>query len=300
MKKIWIIILNRNGIDDTRECLNSLMNNSYPNKEIILVDNASRNNEWSVLVDEYSDDRISFVQNSQNRWFAWGCNDGIKVALSLWCDYVLLFNNDAIAKDGFIEKLLDVIEADRSIWIIGPAITYYKTDVIRYAYWVIWEWTGLNRHKRKWKWIDFLKWKKPYITWYVSGCCMMIKKDLLQEQWLLNEEYFAYYEEVDYCYRATKKWRKCMIVPDSVVEHKKSASAGNKWSNKLSQIQSYLIARNWLLFWRKNLKWIQYIIYMIFQFTVKAPLIIITSVRDIWSFKSYIRWLFLYEKDVKI
>jgi GT2 family glycosyltransferase len=268
-----------------------LISNSYKNIEIIIVDNDSKNNEWDILLNQYwKYTNITILLNKENRWFAGGCNDWINEAQKLWCDYYLLFNNDAVAKNWFMERLIEVAETDTSCWIIWPAITYYKSDTLRFAWWIIGEWTWIFRHQSKWKNKKILAWLKPYETEYVTGCCMMIKKQLLNEQWLLDEEYFAYYEEADYCYKARKTWRKCIVVPDVIIEHKKSASAWNAWSDKLSPTQAYLIARNGILFWKKNFFWTKKKIFLlnsIIFLTLKC--LIYSNLFNVY--KSHFKWI---------
>lgn len=291
-KKVWIITINWNWLSDTIECVNSLLSNSYKNIEIIIVDNDSKNHEWDVLMDKYwKISNIKVILNNLNRWFAGGCNDGIRKVQELYCDYFLLFNNDAVAHDGFLERLIEVADARDSIWIIWPAITYYKSDILRFAWWIIGEWTWIFRHKWKWKNKKILTGLHPYETEYVTWCCMMIKKQLLDEQGILDEDYFAYYEEADYCYKARQKWWECIVVPDVIIEHKKSASAGNKWSDTLSATQAYLIWRNGVLFGKKNLNtWKKYI-YLINSLTINFMINILFNIRSYHVAKKYIQWI---------
>lgn len=290
MNTIGIIILNWNWYDDTIECIDSLLRNSFKDIKIILVDNDSKNDEW-IKLKSYFWDQIVFIQNNKNSWFAWWCNIWVKEALRLWLDYILLFNNDAVAEDWFIEKLLLTINNDNQVWIVWPAIRYYWSNILWFWGWTInyLIWTPI--HKYKWKDKDILKWLSAYETDYVSWCCILIKKNVIDKIWFLDEEYFAYNEEVDFCFRARKSGFKCIIEPGSMIEHKKSASTWNVWSNKLSEIQAYLMARNWILFWKKNLEWIQYYWYMMANYTILPLLRASFQIRDYKSLKSYIKWL---------
>ena len=297
MKKIWIVILNWNWIDDTIECIDSLKNNSYKDIDIIVVDNNSKNNEWSKISAQYGSD-IHFIQNDKNQWFAGWCNIWIEKSLELWNSYTMLFNNDAVAENGFIEKLLAVLDWGKDVWIIWPAITYYKSNKVWFAWWKINYLIWWSIHHLKWKDVSELEWVKPYEIEYMSGCCILIKKEVLEKIWLLDEKYFAYIEEVDFCHRANSIGYKVMLEPNSVIQHKKSASAGNKWSNSLSEIQAYLLARNWVYFWRKNLKWMKKYWYLITQFTILPVLRIIFQIRSPRVLISYIKWLLWLRKEI--
>lgn len=285
--KVWIITINRNGLLDTRECLDSLLVNSYQNKEIILVDNNSNNNEWVQLQNEYWSKWVHCILNAKNRWFAWWCNDWIKSALWLWCEYILLFNNDAVANQWFLERIVQVASSKKSIWIVWPAITYYQSEILWYAWGNIWLWTWLFTHQFKNKHKNILTWLWPYHTDYITWCCMLIKKSVIEQLWLFDEDYFAYFEETDYCFRAQKLWRECLLVPDVSIEHKKSASTWNKWSNILSKTQAYLLARNWLLFWKKNLNFIQKYVYCICRIVIGWGIDSVFHIRSWYVLKNY-------------
>lgn len=290
MKKIWIVVLNWNWYSDTVECINSLLDNSYKEITIILLDNASKNGEWNNLKELFWD-KIIFIQNKENLWFAWWCNIWIKKALDIWCDYVMLFNNDAIAKDWFIERLLAVSEVDSEIGIVWPFINYHNSEKIWFWWGVIWIYSGINRHLSKWSNYSNSKHKKPSAVDYITWCCMLTKKDVFESIWLLDEEYFAYYEEADFCYKAKWGGYKIVVVPDALIEHKKSASSGVKWKNQLSKIQAYLIARNWIMFAKKNLKGFQRFTNLCSQYTIKLSFNLLWNIKSYDVFKEYIRWL---------
>ncbi len=290
MESIGIIILNWNWYNDTIECIESLLMNSFKSIKIILIDNDSKNCEWKKL-NAYFWDRIIFIQNNENSWFAWWCNIWIQKAIELWSDYILLFNNDAVAEDWFIEKLLTTIKKDNQIWIIWPAIRYYHSNTLWFWWWIINYYIWTPTHKYKWKDKDILKWLPAYETDYVSWCCILIQKNVIDTIWLLDEEYFAYNEEVDFCFRARKAGFKCLIEPGSMIEHKKSASTWNVGSNKLSEIQAYLMARNWRMFWNKNLKWPIRIYFNLSQYLILPIFRIIFQIRSWKVLKSYIKWL---------
>jgi len=290
MDKIGIIILNWNWYSDTIECIDSLLLNSYTNKELIIIDNNSMNDEGKQIKNKYKS-KITFIQNNKNLGFTWWCNVWIKKALDLKCDYVMLFNNDAVAKDGFIEKLLHTFNSFPKVWIVGPAITYYWNNKIWFRGWKINYilWTPI--HNNKWK--DIWEYNELEIieTEYVSWCCMLIKKELFEKNWLLDEHYFAYYEEVDFCFQAKKNWYLSLINTASVIEHKKSASAWNKGSNYLSNTQAYLMARNWVYFWKKNLSGYKKHWFIITQYTILPVLRCAFQIRNRSVLKYYILWL---------
>src|SRR5512137_3063861 len=109
--KVSIVILNWNGLADTRECLRSLQQVTYPNCEIILVDNASSGDDVRLLTDEFGDS-VRVVRNEKNYGFAAGNNIGIKFALDHSSpDYVFLLNNDTTLAPDFLDELVTAAES---------------------------------------------------------------------------------------------------------------------------------------------------------------------------------------------
>ena len=120
--KVSIIILNWNGLDDTIECLESLQKITYPNYEVIVVDNGSRGNDAQVLREKFGD-YIELIQNDKNYGYTGGNNIGIRYALhnSSW-DYFLVLNNDTVVESGFLTELVNIAESAPSSGIAGPKI----------------------------------------------------------------------------------------------------------------------------------------------------------------------------------
>ena len=127
--KVSVIIPHWNGIDILSDCLESLSKNTYPNLEIIVVDNASTDasSEWVSL--HYPD--IKLVQNNKNYGYAGGCNKGAKVSLG---DYLIFLNNDTIHNEDFIEHLADFLNLNPQVSAVQPKIlNYYERNKFDYA-----------------------------------------------------------------------------------------------------------------------------------------------------------------------
>ena len=124
--KVIIIVLNWNGLDDTLECLESLININYSNYEILVVDNGSDLNEYNILLKKYID-KIHFIRNNKNYFFSEGNNIGIRYVIKKFNpDYVMLLNNDVIVENNFLIELIKVAEEDCSIGILSPFIYWYE------------------------------------------------------------------------------------------------------------------------------------------------------------------------------
>lgn len=222
--KVSIVILNWNGVQDTIECLESLKKITYPNYEVIVVDNASSGDDVEILSQRFGD-YIHIIENDRNYGFAEGNNIGIRYALkNPNTSYLMLLNNDTVVAPEFLDELVKVAENEDQIGIVGPKIYYYdfegRNDIIWFAGGKI-EW---------WRW-----WVYPHLGWnsddlpqyqtianvdWISGAAMMIKRSVIEKLSLLNSYYFFGNEDVEYCLKARKHGFKNVYVPKSIVWHK--------------------------------------------------------------------------------
>lgn len=246
--KVTILILNWNGKEDTIECLESLRHINYPNYDILLVDNGSIDGSVKCFRETYPD--LEIIENGENLGFAEGNNVGIRKAMDNGKDYMLLLNNDTVVDCGFLGELVEVAESDSKIGIVGPKIYYYdyngRKDVIWSAGGKINLITGKTSHINGQK-IDDESLCKPTKVDYISGCAFLVKKDVFDKIGLLDPEYFAYFEEADFCVRASKIFE-CVYVPQGKIWHKVSKSTGGNFS----PIMAYYLIRNRFLFTKKN------------------------------------------------
>jgi len=216
MKKepsVAVIILNWNDYDNTVGCLNSLKKSNYKNYKVVLVDNDSKNNEGKRLKKKFP--YIHLIQNRINRGFAGGNNDGINWALKKGFDYVWLLNNDTYILSDTLRKL---IENSNDNSISSPIIYYFdKKNKIWSAGIRFFMRFGLTFHLRKVK-------SKPD---FFVACSLLIPKKLINDVGMLDEIYFVYLEDMDYCYRAKQKGYEMNLITTSKIFHKVSSSTQN-------------------------------------------------------------------------
>lgn len=235
LPKIFIIILNYDGKDTIRACLESVYKSDYPNYEVIISDNASRDGSAELAKKYFS--RVHFILNEKNIGFAAGNNVAIRFALEKFADYIFLLNNDATLGKDTISKLAAEAEKNEKGGIISPVILD-KYDKIWFAGGGI-KWLKMRTEHHR----DTLQYVST--TDYVSGCAMLVKKDVFREIGLLDEKYFLYYEDADFCLRARKKGFQCLVVPDARVTH--FEKSGNNLENK-----TYWLVLSGLIFFKKN------------------------------------------------
>lgn len=243
--KVAIILVNYNGDEDTLECIKSLETIQYDNKEVFVIDNASSEpTKLEESLKKFS--WVHFIQLEKNIGFAGGNNVGIQHALQKGVDAVLLLNNDTVVKKDFLNRMVEVWNNDESIGVVTGKILYFADQD---KTWFAGGSINLNKAKiqhlnanRKDTQENIVK----NIT-FATGCLMLIPCKVLEKVGALDEDYFMYTEDADYCCRIQKAGYRIVYTSYSVIYHKVSASTGGRGS-KFSQ---YYRTRNDLLLLRR-------------------------------------------------
>ena len=237
---VHIIILTWNGKADTLECLISLQHLTYANARILVVDNASEDGTGEAVRNAFPG--VEYLQNSSNLRFAGGNNAGIDYALHHGAEYVLLLNNDTIVEPEFLSHLIGIAAQRAAAGMFGPKIYYYHEPKRiwfaggKIAWWQGWlSHIGIREHDRgqydEIREVDFL-----------TGCCLMVKREVVERIGKLDERFFLYGEDVDWCLRATRAGFKLLYVPSATLWHKLSVSAGGhlSWFKNWNKLKSQL------------------------------------------------------------
>lgn len=259
---VSIVTLNYDHPEVTCQMLDSLRRITYPSIEILVVDNASPNDNPAQIYENYPE--VKFIQASENLGFAGGNNLAINHTTG---KYVLLLNNDTEVTPGFLEPLVAKLEADPSIGVVSPKIKFHHTpDLLQFT--VI---TPINRITGRSKGLGFGvkdtgQWEFDSETAYAHGAAMMVPMKVIEEVGLLADIYFLYYEELDWCVRIRKAGYKIFYVHNSLVYHKESISTG-----KASPTKTYYMNRSRLIFMRRNVKGLVLLIAIAYQLLIAIP-----------------------------
>lgn len=239
--KLSIITVNYNGLQDTCELIDSIT--FTDDTEVIVVDNASKRNEASVIQERYP--QIKVIKSEQNLGFAGGNNIGIKQAKG---KYLFLVNNDAVFKDYNIQVLIDRIESSSSIGIVCPKIRFdWGNHPIQFA-----GYTPLSKITIRNQAIGFGEedngqYETAHPTPYAHGAAMLIKREAIEKVGLMPECFFLYYEELDWSMMFTNAGYEIWYEPACTIYHKESQSTGRN-----SKLRAYYLTRNRLLFIKRN------------------------------------------------
>ena len=254
--KVAIVILNWNGLADTLECLDSLQKIVYPNHAILVIDNGSKSNDAEVIKRKFGV-YISVIKEEKNLGFTGGCNEGIRWALNSDANYVLLLNNDTVVDSNFLMELVNVAQNDGQIGIVGAKIYYYEQpNKIACAGGRINFWTGVTPLIGKNE-IDDGRFDCLEEVDFVSGAALLIKEETIRRIGLLNELYFAFYEETEWCTKARKACFKVVYVPKARVWHKTKKGG-------TSELEMYYMTRNRFIFVKRNSSGLQFIVFSLY------------------------------------
>ncbi|EFX52317.1 glycosyltransferase, group 2 family protein [Streptococcus cristatus ATCC 51100] len=262
MDKVCIVILNYNNCEDTIECVQSLRSAINSEKyKIVIVDNASTNDSVSKLNNILSP--IEIIVSSENRGYAHGNNIGIKYAEQAGYEYICILNNDTIIDVDFIETCKNELKNSAQVAFVSPALVEYKdNNLIQSTGGDIFINKGIvtlkNHGARR------IELPPKIESDYIGGACIMFRTSILKNIGYIPENYFLFFEETEWCYKAQKMGYKNICLTDSYIYHKGSVSI-----KSVSGLQEYLMARNRVVFVRRNIdsriKYYCFLIYLFLQ-----------------------------------
>ena len=261
-KKVSIITVNYNQSGATCEMLESLYACNYPELEVFVVDNASPSDHPEIIKEKYPS--VEFIQSEVNLGFAGGNNLALRQVTG---DYIYLINNDTIVPSGNIERLVEVLDSDPSIGVVSPKIKFHSSpQIIQFA-----GYTDMSRFTFRNKCIGYGEQDNGQHdvmqdTAFAHGAAMMLKREVIDRIGVMNEKYFLYYEELDWCARIRKAGYRIVYVPDTYILHKESLSTG-----KSSPLQTYYLNRNRTLFIRRNMSGSRKVIGVLYQMCIVFP-----------------------------
>lgn len=255
MKKVCVVTVNYNTADDTTKFLHSLKQVKTPDFELetIVVDNGS---EKEYKLPEQLK-KTTLIRSEINTGFSGGYNIGMKEALKRDADYILIVNNDTEMDSGMITNLLAVLQSDPKIGLTTPKIYFakghefhkdrYKPDELGKVFWFAGghtDWDNVMSIHRGIDEVDHGQYDKTEEIDFASGCCMMIKKEVLEKIGLLDDRYFLYYEDADLNERVKRGGYKVYYVPAAKLIHINAASTGGAGN----VLHDYFLTRNKMLF----------------------------------------------------
>ncbi|MBZ0297534.1 MAG: glycosyltransferase family 2 protein [Anaerolineae bacterium] len=239
---VSLIVLNYNSRCDTLDCLRSLEHLTYFGVQTIVVDNGSTDGSVEAIREAFP--AVTLIETGLNLGFTGGNNVGIQHALEHGADYIMLLNNDTIVAPDMLEIMIDVMENDPTIGVSGPMIYYYDAPDIIWSGGGKINWgagttsmVGLNEPDRAQFGLE------PTTVDFVTGCAMLARRDVWEKVGLLDDQFFMYYEETEWCVRAGRAGYKIVHIPTAMMWHKIPLDA------RADSVRAYYyMTRNRLLF----------------------------------------------------
>jgi GT2 family glycosyltransferase len=258
--EVSIITINYNGLEDTCALIETIPFNE--NMEVIVVDNASNNQEADTIAKRYP--RVKVIQSERNLGFAGGNNLGIQAAQG---KYLFLINNDTIIRDFKIQALIDRMESSCDIGVVCPKIRFsWGNNPIQFAGYSKLSRVSVRNHAIGFNEEDQGQYETAHPTPYAHGAAMLIRRDAIDKVGLMPECFFLYYEELDWSMMFTRAGYQIWYDPLCTIYHKESQSTGQN-----SPLRTYFLTRNRLLLVRRNPQEFNKMLAYIYLIGIVAP-----------------------------
>ena len=257
--KVAIIIVNWKQYELTKSCLSTLKSSKFNDFQIILIDNESNQKDLNDLKNQF--DQVKTFTSEKNLGFTGANNIGINYAIKNQFEYVMLLNNDTEIDKNFINPLLEAFQKYNKLGAVQPVImNFYQNKKVWNAGGNLNKFFGYTSVIKKPKYIN------RKIDW-ITGCCILIKTVVIKKVGLLDENFFAYYEDVDWSIRIKKAGYDLAVVKSSLIYHHGSKASKNESSEgTLSPFVHYLNIRNHIFLLRKNKDIFNSFGILVFQF----------------------------------
>lgn len=258
---ISIITVNFRQSAVTCDLLRSLHKISYPNTEVIVVDNGSQFDATPDFKKELPN--VKVLISEENLGFAGGNNLGIRASKG---EFLFFINNDTEVEDGLIENLLKRFDSP-TIGVVSPKICYFNSpEIIQYAgFSDINPLTGRNKTIGKGE-ADHQQYDTARPTPFAHGAAMMVRRSVVEKVGEMPEIYFLYYEELDWCAQFRRAGYEIWYEPAARILHKESLSTG-----KESPLKMYFLTRNRIIFMMRNYHGYKLAAFLVFFYMLSLP-----------------------------
>jgi GT2 family glycosyltransferase len=283
--KVGVVIVTHNRKQVLENCLTSVLESTYENYVIIVIDNASTDNSFQMVSRDFPS--VKAIRSELNLGYTGGNNLGITYALqNEKCNYLLILNDDTVVTQNLINNLLNSIEKNKRIGVVNPKILDFETkrDICnRY---------GEHNYYFGVGYKSLLDSKKAQEINLLRGTCFIIRKEVVEKIGLMDENYFLYFDEADLSSRVTNSKYKIVYEPTAIVYHQISQS----FNGKVNPVVLYYSTRNELLFARKHLNMLFFFPLWAFRFAFRLIIYAIRT-RDLLIEKSILQGFIDFTKS---
>ena len=249
--RVSILILTWNTCEEVLTCVGHALAMDYPNYEVVVIDNASRDGTSAAVRERYP--AVTLLENSENLGYAGGNNRGIEYAVEHGAEYVLIVNSDTVMPSDLLTKIVDIASSSDDIAAVGVKnLKMSDPSTVWAAY------LELTYRRELLHVVGREQPDSPALSVVkdvpgVSGACMLLSRRALEAVGLLDETFFMYHEDLDWCQRAISKDYRCVYAGTAHILHKGSSSTLR------TRAGYYFLVRNSILFARKHGNMLQFL-----------------------------------------
>jgi GT2 family glycosyltransferase len=247
-EKVYAIVLNWNGLDDTFRCVDGLLALEPPLPHVLVVDNGSRDSPREAVLARFPS--VEVIENGENLGYAGGNNAGLRRAVSAGADYAWVLNNDAVPAPSALKRMLETAGAHPRAAAVGSKVVYADRPEIIWATWgeITWLQSLVRLPGQGMR--DDGRFDAARTVDWLPGCSILFRTAALAEIGLFDESFFAYHEDADWGARAHESGWECWYDGRAVVRHAVHGSSGG--AAHYGGFRKYLSARNSILYARRH------------------------------------------------
>jgi len=251
LPRVCVLILTWNTREEVLTCIEHAVVADYANYEVVVIDNASSDGTSAAVREKYPG--VTLLENPTNLGYAGGNNRGLRYALEHGADYILIINSDTVMPAGLLKEIVRVASSSETIAVVGVKNLKMSDPS---TVWAAYPEVVYGR-----KLLNVVGWGQPDGPEYgvvkdvegVSGSCMLLSRRAVEDVGLLDEIFFMYHEDVDWCQRAISKGYRCVYTGTTHILHKGSSSTG------MTRAGHYFLARNAIIFARRHGNLLQFL-----------------------------------------
>lgn len=240
---VSIVVVNHNGRKWLEGCFESIRAQEYRNLEVILVDNGSSDGSAEMIRSSYPE--VKIIESPENLGFAGGCNAGMHSSSG---DFLLLLNNDARLEADFLDPLLGAFDEIERLGVVQPRIVLLDDPARLHQCGHFWTDSACLYYYGFGKSAGLPAYNSPFPVFACTGAAMLIKREVLEEVGLFDEDFWCYYEDIDFCHRAWLAGYECWYYPLATARHSIGATATRFDEGTVR----YHFIKNWLASMLKN------------------------------------------------
>ncbi len=246
--KVFAIVLNWNGLDDTLACVDSLARVPYTNLHVVVVDNGSRQSPRASI--EGAHPTVDVIENARNLGYAGGNNVGIRHALAQGAEFVWVLNNDTTVEPDSLRNLVETaLRHPQAAAVGGKVLRADRPDILWMAWGrVTWRQSLIALDGRNQP--DRGRYDVERAVPWLPGCSILFRAEALRQVGLFDEEFFAYHEDVEWAARAHEAGRELWFTGTARIRHAAHGSSGGE--EYYGGFRKYLSARNSVLYAKRH------------------------------------------------